>query len=103
MSTAADLRRTRGKRPADTLAARLVLIRHEQGVSQREASIATGVPYGTWQGMELGRATRNLDQWVPRIAARYEYDRDWLMWGDSDTDDGGDSMGTRRYTHNHAA
>jgi hypothetical protein len=71
-----------GRVPKDTLAARLVLVRHEQGkISQRDAAEETGVPYGTWQGMEDGRATRNLDQHIAKIAGRYGYDRGWLMWG----------------------
>lgn len=76
-----------GRVPADTLAARLVLIRHDIGVqrghrvSQRDAAEETGVPYGTWQGMELGRATRELDQHVRKIAETYGYDPAWIMWG----------------------
>lgn len=71
----------KSKVAADTLAARLVLLRREMGWSQREASEATGVPFGVWQGMELLRETRGLDRHVVRIAAASGYDRDWLMWG----------------------
>lgn len=56
-------------------------MRHDLGISQRDAAKATGVPYGTWQGMEAGRRTRGLDEWVQRITDTYGYDRDWLMWG----------------------
>jgi hypothetical protein len=66
---------------ADTLAARLLLLRHELHWSQREATAQTGVPYRTWQGMETGRETRSLDRHVVAIAAVSGYDRDWLMWG----------------------
>lgn len=70
-------------RPADTLASRLIQIRHELGISQREASLRTGVPFGTWQGMELGRDTRGLDRHVLAIVDALGVDRDWLMWGSS--------------------
>ena len=74
-------RPNRPKVAADTLAARLILLRHELGWSQREAAEATGVPYGTWQGMESGRETRGMDRHIVKIAAASGYDRDWLMWG----------------------
>src|ERR1035437_2456148 len=70
-----------GKRPADTLGARLELLRRELGWSQRKAAEVTGVPFGTWQGMELGRKTMMLDQHISAIADTMGYDRDWLMWG----------------------
>ena len=70
-----------GKRPADTLGARLELLRRELGWSQRKAAEVTGVPFGTWQGMEVGRKTMMLDQHVAKIVASTGYDRDWLMWG----------------------
>ncbi len=67
--------------PRDTLAVRLLVLRHELGWSQREASTQTGVPFGVWQGMESGRETRNLGEHVAKIAERTGYRRDWLMWG----------------------
>lgn len=79
---------SRGRVAADSLAIRLIAIRHEQGkvtkgktLSQREAAEMTGVPYGTWQGMEDGRATRDLDKHVAKICDTFGYDRGWLMWG----------------------
>lgn len=66
---------------ADTLAARLILLRHELHWSQREASVQTGVPYRVWQGMENGSETRALDRHIVAIAEVTGYDRDWLMWG----------------------
>lgn len=74
------------RRPNDTLAHRLVLLRHEQGLSQREAALRTGVSFGVWQGMESGRATRGVDRAVAAIAATLKYDREWLMWGGSLSD-----------------
>lgn len=44
---------TRGTRhawvPADTLPARLILMRHELGLSQRDAAQACGITFGEWQ------------------------------------------------------
>lgn len=74
------------RRPNDTLAHRLVLLRHEEGLSQREAALRTGVSFGVWQGMESGRATRGVDRAVAAIAATLKYDREWLMWGGSLSD-----------------
>lgn len=68
-------------RPHDTLSNRLVLLRHERDLSQKEASFRTGVSYGVWQGMEIGRDTRSVDKAVAKIAAALGVDRDWLMWG----------------------
>lgn len=68
-------------RPADTLAARAVLVRRQLGLSQREAAIRTRIGYGTWQGMEDGRAVRHVDQVVTAISDAFGVDRNWLMWG----------------------
>ena len=77
--------------PRDTLAIRLLVMRHELGWSQRQAAEETGVPFGVWQGMEAGRETRNLGQHIAAISERTGYRRDWLMWGGpfSGPDDGG--------------
>lgn len=74
------------RRPKDTLALRLLGMRHELGLSQREASMRTGVPFGTWQGMESGRSTRDLAKHIQAISSELGYDRDWLMWGSQDSD-----------------
>jgi len=71
----------KGKRAADTLAARVVLLRHEMGWTQRIAAETTGVPLGVWQGMEAGRETRGIDRQIASIVEATGYDRDWLMWG----------------------
>jgi hypothetical protein len=91
--------RIHAKVPLDTLASRLVLLRHELGWSQRKATHETGVPYGTWQGMESGRETRSLDRHVAAIVKASGYDRDWLMWGGPLTSGPGPGSGrtTRQY------
>ncbi len=68
-------------RPSDTLANRLLLVRTEYGLSQREAAERCGIPFGSWQGMEKGRQSRGLDVKVARISLALGVDRDWLMWG----------------------
>lgn len=67
--------------PVDTLAARLLLLRHELGMSRKEAAALSGVPIGTWQGMEEGRNSRGLPWHINKIAQVFGYDRDWLLWG----------------------
>jgi len=67
--------------PADTLAVRILLVRTTLGLSQREASAQTGIPYGSWQSMEDGRSPRDLPAKIARISMSLGVDRDWLMWG----------------------
>lgn len=67
--------------PEDTLAARLLMVRHELGISQREASERSGVPFGIWQGMESGRGTINLPEHIQKISDAFGYDRSWLAFG----------------------
>lgn len=96
MSTVLQERR----RPVDTLPLRLLAIRHELGLSQREASARCGVPYGVWQGMESGRSTRDRDMWLTKVAAATGYEREWLVWGgtlvEPTTPDGGGNVVTLR-------
>lgn len=80
MTTTHELPRPR-RVGADTLASRLVVIRHELGLSQRAAAQQAGITFGIWQGLEGGRMTRNRDEVVRQIAERLDYDVDWLLWG----------------------
>lgn len=74
------------KRPADTLSLRMISVRHDEHLTQRQAALRCGVPFGVWQGMENGRETRNLGQWIGAISDELGYDREWLMWGGSLSD-----------------
>lgn len=47
-------------RPQDTLGLRLVMIRHEHGLSQKAAALRCGITARVWQGMEEGRSTTDL-------------------------------------------
>ena len=67
--------------PGDTLATRVLLVRRELGVSQREAAERAGLTFGEWQSMEDGRSPRDLPSKVTRISLAFNVDRDWLMWG----------------------
>lgn len=72
--------------PTRTIASRLVLVRRQLGISQREAAARTGLGYGDWQSLEDGRAARNLDVKVKAICLALGVDRDWLMWGQAGPD-----------------
>lgn len=67
--------------PADSLANRLILIRRELGLSQREAALRCGVGFGSWQSWENGSAPRNALRDLVWVAERLGVDRDWLMFG----------------------
>lgn len=69
-------------RPADTLGARLVLLRRELGLSQREAAARAGISFSQWQGLEDDdREVRGVLDKISRIVDTFEVDRDWLLWG----------------------
>lgn len=89
--------------PHDSLANRLLLIRSELGLSQREAADACSVGYGSWQSWENGAAPRDAVRQLTRVADRLGIDRDWLMFGGTlrpETDNTGDG-GLPRVDSNH--
>jgi transcriptional regulator with XRE-family HTH domain len=67
--------------PTDSLANRLVLVRRELGLSQREAAQRCGVGFGSWQSWENGSAPRNAIRDLVRVVQALNVDRDWLMFG----------------------
>ena len=69
--------------PDNTLSHRLLLVRAQLGLSQREACLRSAIPFGEWQGMESGRQVRALDIKVAKIAEAFGVDRDWLLWGET--------------------
>ena len=79
MTTAEKPRHSRV--PHDSLPLRLVMLRHECGVSQKKAADRIGVTARVWQGMEEGRNTADLLSILKRIADEFDYDLDWLTWG----------------------
>lgn len=67
--------------PRDSLANRLVLIRRELGLSQREAAMRCGVGFGSWQSWENGSSPRNELRKLSQVAEELHVDRDWLLFG----------------------
>jgi transcriptional regulator with XRE-family HTH domain len=88
-------------RPADSLATRLLVMRHQLKISQREAALRSGLSFGEWQSMENGAAARGIDRKVAAIASAFGVDRDWLMWGGALDPSG--SGTTRQYLADNAA
>jgi transcriptional regulator with XRE-family HTH domain len=67
--------------PDDTLAARLVLVRRQLGLTQRAAAERCDLTFGEWQSMEDGRQARGLNSKISKISLSLGVSRDWLMWG----------------------
>lgn len=74
-------RRIEPFRPTDSLSNRLLLVRHELGLSQREAAAKCGVGFGSWQSWENGRSPRHALRDLAKVAEALDIDRDWLFWG----------------------
>lgn len=81
MSTVENRAAAPRKRPHDTLPLRLVMMRTEQGLSQKAAAFRCGITPRVWQGMEEGRNTANLLDLLRTISAEFGYELDWLAWG----------------------
>ena len=71
--------------PTDTFSARLVLIRHELGLSIEEIASMCDIAPATWSTWERGTKPRDQETVVKQIAAATNYKRDWLMWGGAET------------------
>jgi transcriptional regulator with XRE-family HTH domain len=67
--------------PRDTLAARLVMLRHELGLTVDAISAQCGLASATWSTWERGAHPRDLAAVIQKIADGTGYSRDWLMWG----------------------
>lgn len=89
-----------GMIPVDTLAARLVLVRRQLGLTQREAAERCGLTFGEWQSMEDGRQARGLNSKIQRIALGLRVNRNWLMWGGPLTPP--EDINIRSSSHDHA-
>jgi transcriptional regulator with XRE-family HTH domain len=68
-------------RPRDTFSARLVLVRHDLGLSQAQAAKLCGVSQAAWSNWEHNEIPRDQGAVVNKIAEATGYRRDWLMWG----------------------
>ncbi|CPR79329.1 helix-turn-helix family protein [Mycobacteroides abscessus 5S-0422] len=67
--------------PADTLAARVVVLRTALGLTRREFSQLTGITENALQGIEGGRSPHKLAEKIQAIHQATGASRDWLMWG----------------------
>lgn len=71
----------RGAIPADTFAARLVLVRVHKGMTIDEAATATGLNRQSWSNWEKGMVPRDQLDVVQIISEKLDIDREWLLWG----------------------
>jgi transcriptional regulator with XRE-family HTH domain len=81
MSMAAASPQEDPRTPADTFSARLVLLRHDMGLTVDEISSRCGIPSATWSTWERGTKPRDKESVVLAISQGTGYSRDWLMWG----------------------
>jgi transcriptional regulator with XRE-family HTH domain len=70
------------KRPRDRWASRLVLLRLDMGLSQKEIAELCGIKRPTWATWENGAIPRNQAEVARKITQATGYDRDWLLFGD---------------------
>jgi hypothetical protein len=71
-----------GDVPADTFAARLVLVRHHAGrLSIEQAARLTGLNSGNWARWEDGARPRDRIEVSQAISEALNIDLDWLMFG----------------------
>lgn len=72
--------------PEDTLASRLVQLRHGLGLTQAEAAEKCDLDDGSWSNWERGARPRDMVDVVAKITDALHVDRDWLMWGQNRKD-----------------
>lgn len=70
-----------GRRPADTFAVRLILVRHLNGLTIGEAARVSGLNDATWSTWEAGRRPRDILDVCHRIATALDIDEHWLIFG----------------------
>lgn len=70
-----------GRVPLDTLGNRLLLMRHELGLTVEEISARCDIAPATWSTWENGARPRDREEVVRKIASGTGYDRNWIMWG----------------------
>lgn len=76
--------------PVDSFGHRLVLVRHELGLTQQEAADRCGIQRATWGFWEAkGASPRRMHEVVATISNVLGVDRHWLMWGSGGGQGGG--------------
>ena len=73
--------------PGDSFSLRLLILRHELGLTQREAAKRCGLDDASWSNWERGSHPRDMAKIVRQIHDATNVDMAWLMWGV--TPDGG--------------
>lgn len=71
--------------PPESFGARLLLLRHAQGLTVEAAARACDIPHPTWSTWEHGAKPRDILDVVQRIVCAFDVDRDWLLWGSTVT------------------
>lgn len=84
--------------PTDTFGGRLILLRHQLGLTIEEAAERTGQKPATWSTWERGSMPRSMAAIVAAISLATGVSREWLMWGGplSDPGSGGQPSSGRR-------
>lgn len=67
--------------PGDSFSLRLLILRHELGLTQREAAKRCGLDDGSWSNWENGSHPRDMAKVVRQIHDATGVDMPWLMWG----------------------
>lgn len=67
--------------PTDTFGGRLILLRHQLGLTIDEAAERTGQKPATWSTWERGSMPRSMAAIVASISLATGVSREWLMWG----------------------
>ncbi len=67
--------------PGDSFSLRLLILRHELGLTQREAAKRCGLDDGSWSNWENGSHPRDMAKVVRQIHDATDVDMPWLMWG----------------------
>lgn len=68
-------------KPADTLAARVLLVRTSLEMNRKQFADLTGLTENQLQSIESGRSPHQLAAKITRMVLATGVDRDWLMWG----------------------
>ena len=67
--------------PDDTFGGRLMLLRHQLGLTTEEIAERCDLKTPTWSTWERGAIPRGMNAVVAKIALATGVSRNWLMWG----------------------
>jgi transcriptional regulator with XRE-family HTH domain len=89
--------------PEDTFGGRLMLLRHQLGLTTEEIADRCDLKTPTWSTWERGATPRNMSAVVAKVALATGVSRAWLMWGGPLSDPSSrpsDSLGQAGSWHN---